>query len=253
MKPTKQTPEELYGNNITYPPDKIPTLKRNLIPEFVNLNVPYIHQLWDTPNDFHGGWACGPACVAMVLAYYNLIKPNSIRVNVPTVHESDYGWYVSTPFEAREGHWFRKLAPTKTGRAAGLYGSIVDEIGNGYGAHIFESRGGRGIIPTFKRFTDRKVIFKAWPKIRGSRFMPKTITTDYIKLAISKGSPVIVSGFFNGKYDHLIVVRGYFNCGKETKFIVNDPYGFGTDKSYDGGNVVYGFEQINPKYLLYLE
>lgn len=34
------------------------------------LDVPYIHQTYDTPDDFNGSWACAPTSAVAVLAYY---------------------------------------------------------------------------------------------------------------------------------------------------------------------------------------
>jgi hypothetical protein len=61
----------------------------------VNLEVPHIHQLWDTPENFDGHWACGPTSSAMVLAYYGLLEAHPIKVKVPGqgVRSSEFGWY----------------------------------------------------------------------------------------------------------------------------------------------------------------
>jgi len=50
----------------------------------VDWDVPYVHQLYDTPAWFHGGWACGPTSAVMALAYYKRLAPRS----------EGYGWYV---------------------------------------------------------------------------------------------------------------------------------------------------------------
>ncbi|NOK62511.1 MAG: hypothetical protein GFH27_549293n245 [Chloroflexi bacterium AL-W] len=34
--------------------------------------VPYIHQLWSTPEWFNGSWACGPTSSVMAVAHYRL-------------------------------------------------------------------------------------------------------------------------------------------------------------------------------------
>ncbi len=226
----------------------------------VNLNVPYIHQLWDTPNDFHGSWACGPTSVAMLLAYYGLIESKPIEVQATSKtpqHTSNYGFYVAKPFDYN-GHVFKISSPTKTGKGAGLYGAIVDRIGNGWGAHVYDSPNGKGILSVLQKFfkgTGNSADFFSRPRrSEGSRYMDKATAESRMKNSLDQGHPLIVSGFFQDTYDHLIIVRGYYrNDNGELMWIVNDPYGFETDKSYDGGNVAYEFFEINPKYVIQVE
>ncbi len=255
--------QELYGSTVKYP--SMPTRKQveGLAKKAttralatppradVNLNVPYIHQLWDTPDDFHGGWACGPTSALMVLAYYGLLEARPIQVFNPSLHTSLYGWYMNHAF-THNGKTFSEKANTKTGSAAGLYGAIVDRIGDGWGAHWANSRG-RGLKPVMDAFLPalgNKVRIVEKPKQDGSRFLQRQIAEETMKACLESGHPLIVSGFFNNKLDHLIVVRGYFrDPNGELQWIVNDPYGFQTDKSFDGNNVVYSFAEIRPKWL----
>jgi hypothetical protein len=220
----------------------------------VNLNVPYIHQLWDTPDDFHGGWACGPTSVLMVLTYYGLLEARPIQVSSPRLHTSLYGWYMNNVFTHR-GKTFSEKSNTKTGSAAGLYGAVVDRIGKGWGAHWASSRG-RGIKPVMDVFLPiikNKARIIEGPKEGNTRYMQRQVAEETMKTCLDSGHPLIVSGFFNNKLDHLIVVRGYFrDASGVLQWIVNDPYGFQTDQSYDGNNVVYAFEEIRPKWLTVL-
>jgi uncharacterized protein YijF (DUF1287 family) len=62
------------------------------------LHVPYIHQVYDTSDDFAGAWACAPTSAVMVLAYHGRIKPHPVTVNSGGTHESDYGIYISRPY-----------------------------------------------------------------------------------------------------------------------------------------------------------
>ena len=91
----------------------------------INLDVPYVHQVFDTEEAFDGHWACGPTSAAMVLAYYGLLEPHAL--SNPAQH-NPYGFYVSSLFE-HNGHVFNTTSKTKTGTGAGLYGAIVDFIG----------------------------------------------------------------------------------------------------------------------------
>jgi hypothetical protein len=217
----------------------------------VNLNVPYIHQLWDTPDEFNGSWACGPTSALMILSYYGLLAAKPIQVSTPTPHTSLYGWYVSHDFSYR-GKTFSETANTKTGSGAGLYGAIVDRIGDGWGAHWASSRG-RGLHPAMTPFlstVSNNLRIVDGPKQDSSRFLQRQVAEETMKACLDGGHPLIVSGFFNNKLDHLIVVRGYYkDADGVLQWIVNDPYGFQTDTSYDGNNVVYTFEEIRPKWL----
>ncbi len=218
----------------------------------VNLDVPYVHQLWDTPTDFNGHWACGPTSAAMVLSYYGLLEPKPLEVPQPEPHTSDYGWYISNTF-THNGETFGAESKTKTGSAAGLYGAVVDKISERvWGAYYWRSENGKGIQPLMDAFLipiGNKVSFQG-PKRDDTRYMERGAAEAAMKACLDTGHPVIVSGFFQDRYDHLIVVRGYYADEGGLHWIVNDPYGFETTgKGFDGGNVVYEFHEINPKWL----
>ena len=132
---------DLYDSKVVYPPlpseEEIEALRgtralRTPPRADVNLDVPYIHQLWDTPEDFNGKWACGPTSAAMVLAYYELLESRPIECPDPDPHTNDYGWYVSGVF-THNGQTFDATAPTKDGQGAGIYGTVVDRIGGRLG------------------------------------------------------------------------------------------------------------------------
>ena len=256
------TVTDLYDSEIEYPP--VPTEEeieahrstkalRTPPRADVNLDVPYVHQLWDTPSGFNGHWACGPTSAAMVLAYYGLLEPKPLEVPQPEPHTSDYGWYISNTF-THNGKTFDAESKTKTGSATGLYGAVVDKISEkGWGAYYWPSKNGKGIGPLMDAFlkpVGNKVSFQDGPKRGGTRYMEQGAAESAMKACLDAGHPVIVSGFFQDEYDHLIVVRGYYADESGLHWIVNDPYGFETTgKGFDGGNVVYEFDEINPKLL----
>jgi hypothetical protein len=255
--------EALYGPKVKYPPMPTRTQIEKLAKQQntralatppqadVSLNVPYVHQLWDTPDEFNGHWACGPTSALMVLAYYGLLEARPIQVAKPFLHTSLYGWYINHNF-SHKNKPFAEKANTKTGTAAGLYGAVVDRIGDGWGAHWASNRG-RGLKPVMDVFlpaVGNKVRIVEKPKQDGSRFLERQAAEETMKACLESGHPMIVSGFFNNKLDHLIVVRGYYKDESGTlQWIVNDPYGFQTDQSFDGNNVVYTFEEMRPKWL----
>ena len=222
----------------------------------VNLAVPYVHQLWDTPASFNGHWACGPSSACMVLAYYGLLPPKRIELAEPFAHVSDYGWYVGSIF-AHGATTFDAEAATPTGSAAGLYGAVVDRIGSGWGAHWRSGRD-RGMRPLMDAFLPPKgnaVRFADGPKQNGTIFMERAAAEGIMQGCLDDGHPLIVSGrfTFRGKaYDHLVVVRGYYRdtTSGDLHWIVNDPYGFETTGAgFDGDNVAYEFDEIKPKWM----
>jgi hypothetical protein len=222
----------------------------------VDLAVPYVHQLWDTPTDFNGHWACGAACAAMVLAYYRLLAPRAIELPLPVPHVNDFGWYVARVF-THEGRTFDALSETRTGTGAGLYGAVVDRIGTGWGAH-WRSPRDRGIRPLMDAFLPRvgnTVRFVGEPKRDGTVFMQRAAAEQTMRSCLEAGHPLIVSGRFTFRgttYDHLVVVRGYFDdpATAERHWIVNDPYGFETTGAgFDGEGVGYTFDELAPKWL----
>ena len=66
----------------------------------VSLDVPYINQVYDTPDDFAGGGSCGPASMTMVLAFFHKIEPRPISISDAYPHVSAYGGLIPTVHSA---------------------------------------------------------------------------------------------------------------------------------------------------------
>lgn len=219
-----------------------------------NLAVPFIHQLWDTPSTFNGRWACGPTSVAMVLAYYGLLKPNPVPVKAqwhPT-KSSLFGRYISDEFNHR-GHVFNLKAKTPSGSAAGLYGTTLDNHpGWMTGPYITNKAGGsRGIAAVMQIFGLGMRI--SVPK--KNRYFTANDFAAQVVPNIDRLQPVIVGGDVNG-LGHVIVIRGYWRTpGGETIYICNDPFGRGTTgrREYSGADVDYSFKQINPRWMCLID
>lgn len=71
---------------------------------------------------------------------------------------------------------------------------------------------------------------------------------QWVRDRINEGKVVVTSGEVFG-YGHIIVIRGYTDDGR---FVVNDPYGNGTQPGWgnhnNGGGTIYTWGQISPKY-----
>jgi hypothetical protein len=63
-------------------------------PIVVSLDVPYVHQAWDAPDDFDGSGSCGPCSLVMVQAFFQKLGPNPVRVSASYAHESALGGWV---------------------------------------------------------------------------------------------------------------------------------------------------------------
>jgi hypothetical protein len=60
----------------------------------VDLPIPYLSQVWDSPDTFDGGGACGPTSMLMVLAYYHKLPENPVTVRDSYLHVSRWGGHL---------------------------------------------------------------------------------------------------------------------------------------------------------------
>jgi hypothetical protein len=227
--------------------------KPKLSQTVVNLNVPHIHQLWDTPDNFDGHWACGATSSAMVLAYYGLLEPHPIKVSIPGQgkHSSAFGWYLSNQFE-HNGHAFNVTAESPGNKVVpGIYGTVLDNhpgIGWATAPEDLHNRK-KGIrvlmghcLPNIGN--TMSVEFNLSEKTRADVEMS-------FKQTLDGGHPVIVSGrLFSWR--HIIVLRGYAKNPTTgvLQWIANDPFGYRTSGLPGGGNVVYEYTEINPNWMV---
>ncbi|MDX1931021.1 MAG: C39 family peptidase [Capsulimonadales bacterium] len=60
----------------------------------VDLPIPYLSQVWDSPDNFDGGGACGPTAMLMILAFHGKLpeRPVAIRDSYP--HLSRWGGHI---------------------------------------------------------------------------------------------------------------------------------------------------------------
>lgn len=57
----------------------------------VSLTVPYLSQVWDSPDSFDGGGSCGPTSLLMLMAFFHKIQPEPIEVHDSYLHTTQYG------------------------------------------------------------------------------------------------------------------------------------------------------------------
>ena len=258
------TAPDFFDAPITYPPIPTPKKLEKLEAErslpvapphaAVNLAVPFVHQLWDTPDNFDGHWACGPTSCTMVLAFYKLLTPHPMTVSSPSKHSSNFGWYLSNAF-VHLGHNFKAVAEapigkTRTQPTAGIYGTVMDNHPSAGGwctAPDDLEHHGKGIRALMKFFLP--AIGNDLEVVAGLKEKSRAAVEKLFRQTLDAGHPVIVSGFLFG-WHHIIVLRGYFvdSAAKKIRWIANDPFGYRTKGGFDGANVVYNFEEIGPKW-----
>jgi hypothetical protein len=192
-----------------------------------NYNVPFIHQLWDTPNWFGGYCACGPTSTAMSLAFYDKLSPHRITISSPYHHTNDYGFYVAEKFGSFRSRSVLECPGSQ--RAFGLYGYTMD-----YGRFAWAWRMQRAI----ERFGIRTTF-------------DGSATLNEIKAALNRGHLVILSTRLTGA-GHVVLVRGYTS---DNRLIVNDPYGNRFASTYgksviDGANERYAWNRIGAKWFI---
>nr|MDO8082658.1 C39 family peptidase [Candidatus Freyarchaeota archaeon] len=191
----------------------------------VNLQVPYIHQCWDTPDDFDGSWACGATSAVMVLAYYGNIAPWPCQCSWPYPHTSNFGNYICRIY-TYNGYTFNTMTPDASDNPAyGAYGYIHYSDG----------------LAKLGRMVDyfQKHGFDSWSIMNPSE--------SQVKAELDAGYPVPASTKLTAA-GHWVVIKGYTNDGY---YIVNDPYGKNSAGGYDGADVLYTWSQmkVNEKWI----
>lgn len=188
-------------------------------------NVPYLHQVYDTPNDFNGNWACNATSAVMTLAYYGVIDSWDTTVSIPTSHVSHYGNYVSEVYTVN-GHKLDVGSADPDGQTAyGGYGYIVQgdwEDTKGHMAEYIEFHGPDSAVD--------------WSP-----------SWDKVKKEVDDKHPFVVLTSITSA-GHYIVDIGYHS--DQHTAIFNDPYGNKNDgyMNYDGAGALYDWPGYNNGY-----
>ncbi|MCK9211570.1 MAG: T9SS type A sorting domain-containing protein [Ignavibacteriaceae bacterium] len=66
------------------------------------LDIPYINQVYDTPDYYNGSAACGPTSAMMIVAYYKILPVWNITASWPYSHTSPYGRYICDAYHFRQ-------------------------------------------------------------------------------------------------------------------------------------------------------
>lgn len=87
-----------------------------------SIDVPYINQVYDTPDWFNGHWACAPSTALMAIAYYAKLPVWSCWCSAPYGHTSNYGRYICEHYQYREVNYTWQAQDPSGNWAMGGYG-----------------------------------------------------------------------------------------------------------------------------------
>lgn len=225
FSPTNFTLSNQVKTNVDIPINNAPIINSYEQTQDVDtLNIPYINQLYDTPDYFNGSAACGPTTAMMVLAYYNILPAWNINCSWPYEHKSPWGQYISDTYRFRQmSYVFTAKDPNGRG-AQGAYGYMWTGSSHPYStmASFFYNHG-----------------------IGSSR--SDTPSYQYVKNEVDNGRPyVLCIGLTSA--GHIIVAHG--TAEQPYTFIFNDPYGNKNlgYPNYSGKNVKYDWPGYNNGY-----
>lgn len=176
-------------------------------------NVPYIHQVYGTPDNFVGSWACGPTSAVMILAYYK-------RIPVPG-QWGNYGDYVAKEYTYGGytfDHEHTERTPCGTAKGKGAWGYIWKDHGNNIG----------GNIKSYLELHDLKADYKGYNEDDAKALVQQEINENRPLIAATRLS----------KDGHFVVIVGYeIDINGKFWFIVNDPFGRAPYAKCKGNNV----------------
>ena len=86
------------------------------------LDIPYVHQAYDTPDWFNGDYACAPTCAIMLLAYYNILPPWPTTCSWPSPHINNWGSYVCTQYQFQQMQYIQSANDASNKPGWGGYG-----------------------------------------------------------------------------------------------------------------------------------
>jgi hypothetical protein len=194
-----------------------------------SISVPYMHQLWDTPDDFDGGWSCGPTSNLQVIARWGNLPTADMAVSWPYAHTSHWGWYVPNNYSFN-GYTYDTWGVAASSDCQGAHGFVCREYGGAVWSYMVTFMQQHGV--------DSAEV--------GTNF-------DSVVSETNGGYPMYASTYVLG-YGHILAVRGYLSDGGSPihSLVVNDPYGnagSGDWGNFDGEGIVYDWPGYNNGHL----
>jgi hypothetical protein len=189
--------------------------------------VPYIHQVYDTPDWHSGSGSCAPTTAMMAIAYFNKLPKWPITSSWPTAHTSNYGNYVAEKYRFNEVY-YSDVATTGGG----------DDAWGGYG---YMWTGSYSPNSRMSQYMNNH-------QLASNQHWTTGCVWDSTVFEINHGWPQPICSMLTGA-GHLTLAIGYVNGAQHT-LIFNDPYG---DKNlgymnYSGQNSYYDWPGDNNGY-----
>jgi len=108
---------------INLQPVETPTFKLNKkVLDVDTLDIPYINQVYDTPDYYNGSAACGPTSAMMIVAFYKILPVWNITCSWPSSHISPYGRYICDPYRFRQTNYVLTANDPNDRPSQGAYG-----------------------------------------------------------------------------------------------------------------------------------
>jgi len=188
--------------------------------------VPYLHQVYDTPDDFNGHWACGASSAMMAVNYYDVLDYWDVTCSTPYSHVSHYGQYVSEIYTYNGYTYDIRSKDASNNWAYGGYGYIVQNNWEDTKGHMRDYVNNHGL----------------------SSAVDWSPTWSKLQTEVNNNHPFILLNSLTTA-GHYITTLGYFD--NQHTVIVNDPYGNKNTTgypSYDGAGVYYDWPGYNNGY-----
>jgi Tol biopolymer transport system component len=185
--------------------------------------VPYVNQVYDTPEWHYGYGSCAPTTSVMAAAYYNKIPKWPITTsNGVGSHTSNYGAYVATKYRLNQ-YYFDDMSTTNGGD-------------NAYGGYGFMWTGPYSPSSKMQSYTAKHYMTSV-----------QEYADNYSKVLaqINAGYPFPICNLLTSA-GHLTLAIGYVN-GQHT-IVFHDPYGnknTGTWPNWTGQNSKYDWPGYN--------
>ncbi|MDD3875778.1 MAG: T9SS type A sorting domain-containing protein [Bacteroidales bacterium] len=188
--------------------------------------IPYVHQVYDTPNSHYGYGSCAPATAVMAFAYFNRLPPWPIQCGSPYSHTSNYGAYVSEKYTLNT-YYYENVSQTSGGD-------------NAYG--------GYGFMWGLGSPSSKMIDYITGHYFNSIQYWTSSCTFTRTKNEIDASFPHSMCVMLTSS-GHLILCQGYV-VGQQT-LIFSDPYGNKNTPgypSYDGQNAYYDWPGHNNGY-----
>ncbi len=178
--------------------------------------VPYMHQVYDTPNWFSGHWACGATSAQMAINYYGTLPHWDCTVSSPYSHVSHWGRYVCETY-TYNGYTYNIASADPNGTpATGGYGYITQNAWEETRGHMrdYIIRHGLGSSVDWS---------PTWGELQAE---------------VNNNNPFVLLNMLTSS-GHYITTIGYFDSQRTAIF--NDPYGNKNNgyMNYSGAGVFY--------------